>query len=153
MPSNRWDSLKKLSSFFIFCIAAFVQPSDPITLSTSSRIGSIYSGRAARWNNACVKLCICSNKRLTRWSDLQKKNCKIYHRGCMDSHKINREHALCQSFDSSLLPSRFIHEPREHIVLKRNQQEEPIAKAEFINAQVYLANRLQTAHIASSETR
>lgn len=57
-PSYRIDSRMKLSILSIFPIAAFVHPSSLMMASTSSLRGKIYSGWAASWKRACVKLCI-----------------------------------------------------------------------------------------------
>ncbi len=56
-PLQRWDSLRKLSSFHIFAMAAFVQPSAMMMGSISSRRGCKNSGLATRSSMACVKLC------------------------------------------------------------------------------------------------
>ena len=62
IPLYRWDSLRKLSSFHILPIAAFVHPSVAVIDSTSSRRGWMYSGLAARSYSACVTLCSPGNE-------------------------------------------------------------------------------------------
>lgn len=54
---RRCDSLIKLSTLHILPMDALVHPSAWIMVSTSSRIGSRYSGYAARSSNALVKAC------------------------------------------------------------------------------------------------
>src|SRR6266478_339139 len=54
MPPSRWVSRRKLSILCILSIPTFVQPSSPITASTSRRRGSIYSGWERRRYNTCV---------------------------------------------------------------------------------------------------
>src|SRR6266436_8449421 len=54
-PSSRCVSRRKLSIWYILSIPAFVQPSSLVTVSTSLRRGSIYSGlERSRYNNCAI---------------------------------------------------------------------------------------------------
>ena len=55
-PSIRWVSRRKLSILCILSIPAFVQPSSEITVSTSRRRGSRYSGFASSRYNICASV-------------------------------------------------------------------------------------------------
>ena len=91
IPLIRWDSLMKLSTFLSFCIADFVHPSSLTTASISSRSGTRYSGLAATWYNACVKLW---ESFVREWHDVKGFHGPTIDEECMATKLKNRMYGM-----------------------------------------------------------